>query len=103
MDQLKTFSELGIASEDQLTGKKIGISHVLNKQVIVKAFRIDPSKYPNEGNGKRLTLQIEVDNEEHVIFTSSIIIQDQVQRVPEGSFPFKATIIPLIPRGYKLV
>lgn len=101
METIKAFSELGIESEGQLTGKKIGINHVLNKVITVTKFRIDPSKFPGEGNGKRLTLQIIVDDIEHVIFTSSTVLQKQINQVKEEDFPFKATIIPLIPRGYK--
>lgn len=101
-NKIKSFSEMGISKDDQLAGLKLPIANILNREILIKAFRIDKSLYPNEGNGMRLTLQIEVDDIDRVIFTSSIIIQDQIKQVANDDFPFKATIVPLTPRGYKL-
>lgn len=100
MEHIKSFKQLGI-DLDQLAGKKIEINKVLNKEVMITDHRIDPSKYPNEGNGLRLTLQIFLDEELRIIFTSSVVLQNQIAKVLKTDFPFKATITPLSPRGYK--
>jgi|GEM_PF-2174744 len=99
---IKSFSELGIKSENQLSGVKIGINHVLNKAIKVNDFRVGKSKFTEIGNGKLLTIQIEVDGEERIIFTSSNILHDQLEKIRAvNGFPCMATIIPLTPRGYK--
>lgn len=99
---MKTFSELGVESTAKLTGLKIRMKDILNRQVTVKAFSIDQSKFPNEGNGKRLTIQIMVGGEERVLFTSSLVLQEQITKVNPSDFPFMATIVALEPRGYKM-
>jgi len=97
---MKSFSDLGIG-KDLLSGKKIEIQQVLNREIAVKAFSIDKSKFPAEGNGLRLTIQIIIDEVERVIFTGSTVLQDQIKQVTDGDFPFRTTIIPLSPRGFK--
>src|SRR5690606_6615060 len=99
---MKTFSELGVEPKHRLSGEKMRIKHVLNKQITITAFSIDQSKFPTEGNGKRLTIQFVLDDEEYVIFTSSVVIEDQITKVNKDDFPFMATIVALEPRGYKL-
>lgn len=101
MKPVKSFSQFGIQAENHLSGKKIGIKHILNREITVKDFQISPSKYPNEGNGMRLTLQFIVDNEECVVLTGSVVLQDQIKKVAKEDFPFTTTIIPLTPMGYK--
>ena len=100
--RMKSFSDLGIKHEGQLDGRKIGIDDVVGKEVTVTDYRIDRSKFPQLGNGQRLTLQIELDGVNRVIFTGSTILQDQITQVNKDDFPFKATIVRLQPRGYKL-
>lgn len=99
---MKTFRELGVEPTHRLSGDKMRIKDVLNKSIAITAFSIDQSKFPTEGNGKRLTIQFKLDGEEHVIFTSSVVIQDQITKVNKEDFPFMATIVPLATRGYKL-
>lgn len=101
MTEIKSFKDLGIDRTHQLPGKKIGINMVLNKEIIITDYSIDKSKYPDEGNGLCLTLQFMLEDEQRVIFTSSTILQDQIQKVLRDDFPIKATIIPLEPRGFK--
>lgn len=96
-----SFKDFGITATNQpFTGEKIEIFNVLNKEIIVMDHKIEDSKYPEKGNGKRLTLQVEVDGKERVIFTGSVILQDLIKKVPAASFPFTATIIKEN-KGYK--
>lgn len=98
---MKEFKDMGITSTSQgFTGDKIEMFSVLNAQIVVNKFKIEPSKYPEKGNGKRLTLQILHNGKEHIIFTGSVILMDMVQKVNENDFPFKATIIKEN-KGYK--
>lgn len=76
-----------------LTGDKIKIERLLNREITVIDFRIVPSKYPEKGNGMRLDLQIEVDGVQRVMWHGSQVLQDMIMRVPKSEFPFKTTIV----------
>lgn len=91
---MKKFSELGIkASEKGFTGEKIKIKKVFDKEITVKKYIIEPSKFTDRGCGKRLKLQIDLNGTEHIIFTGSVNLMDQIQKVSEDDFPFRATIV----------
>lgn len=91
---MKKFSDFGIKPVTHgLTGDKIKIDRVLNKEVKVLDFRIVDSKFTDKGNGKRLDIQIEVDGTQRVIFTGSITLMDMINQVPKSEFPFITTIV----------
>jgi len=60
---------------------------------VVTAFKVEDSKFEKKGSGKCLTLQIEYNNNKHIIFTGSIGLIQQIEKVPPNGFPFKATIV----------
>jgi|SRR5690606_17927997 len=98
---MKNFSDLKIEL-NRFEGKKISIDDVVDKPIDVLDFKIEPSNYKDKGNNMRLTLSIKHEGVKRVIFTSSVILQEQCEKVREvNAFPFKATIKRLIPRGYK--
>lgn len=98
---MKLFSDLNIGT-NRFEGKKIDIDDVLDVQIEVLNFKIEPSIYPKNGNGKRLTLSIKHENKLRVIFTGSLILQEQCLQVQElNGFPIKATIKAIKPRGFK--
>ena len=91
---MKRFSEFGIKpTENGFTGDKIKIARVVNKEISIKNFKIVPSKYPEKGNGKCLHLHVEIGSSEHVVFTGSGVLMEQIERVSKEDFPFKATIV----------
>lgn len=77
------------ADEHPLSGDKIRLEDVLNKPLIVKAYQIAESK-KQEGKDY-LTLQVELDGEERVIFTGGTVLIKQIQRYA-SELPFEATI-----------
>lgn len=98
---MKTFKDFGITpASPSFTGDKIEIYNILNKEIIVNDHKIEPSKYPEKGNGNRLTLQIKIDEKDRVVFTGSVILMDMIQKVNKEDFPFTATIIKEN-KGYK--
>jgi hypothetical protein len=91
---MTAFKDLGIKpAEKGFTGDKIKMSKVLNKEIKVEAYKIEPSKFKEKGNGKLLTLQILVDEKQHIIMTGSIYLQDAIVQVPKDKFPFTTTIV----------
>ena len=81
------FSEF--ADEHPMAGKKIPLAEVLNREIVVKAYRIGPSK-KNPGTNC-LTLEIETGGEERVIFTGSTVLATQAEKYKDN-MPFIATI-----------
>lgn len=71
-----------------LDGAKLKIDDVLNKEILVTAVRIKPSKY---GKTPCLTIQLELNGQRYVCFTGSTVLGDQA-KMYEGELPFVATI-----------
>jgi len=90
---MKSFSDLGIQQSSRLIGEKIKINKVLNREIIIHKAKIEQSKYPKNKSGKCLYLQIELEEEKHVIFTGSDVLIETIQQVDEQDYPFTATII----------
>ncbi len=66
---------------------------IINKPIIVEAFRIMPSKYTDKGNGKCLHLQIKDGPDTRVVFSGSQRLMNDIEQVRVDSFPFQTTII----------
>lgn len=88
---MKKFSEFNITiTNNVFTGDKIKITKVLNREITVHAFKLEPSKhFKNEC----LHLQIELREEKYVLFTGSTKLIEQIKQVPSDSYPFQTTII----------
>lgn len=92
--KVKSFKDFKIElTRTALTGDKIEMSDLLNREIIITAYSIDDSKFKDKGNGKRLTLQFIIDDRERVVFTGSIQLQDLIKKVDKTNYPFSTTII----------
>jgi hypothetical protein len=90
---MKDFKSFGIkAPVNGFTGDKIKIDRILNKRVIIHKYKIEGSKFTEKGNGKCMTVQIEIDSEKRIFFTSSMTLMEMIKQVPETDFPFGASI-----------
>jgi hypothetical protein len=70
------------------------ISKVLNREIIVHDYKIEDSKcFKDRGDGKCLHLQISMDSNKHIVFTSSGGLMEIIQQIPKDDFPFETTII----------
>ncbi len=77
-------------------GDKIKISKIVDREIIVHAFRIEESKveeFKKKGNEHCLYLQIEFNHEKRIVFTSSSGLLDAIQQIPIEGFPFTTTIV----------
>lgn len=86
------------STEFQLEGDKIPIETVLNTDIIVENYKITDSKY-KDGNGKLLTLQIQVNNNKNIIFTGSEVLKNQIEKYKE-KLPFVAKIVKINNKYY---
>lgn len=90
---MKQFKDFGIKPNLQsLTGDKIKIDRILNKEITVCDYRLEDSKY-GTGNSKCLYMQIELDGAKRVIFSGSKVLIELIELVPKNEFPFKTIII----------
>ena len=84
---MKRFSDF--AKEDSImNGDKIKIGDIVGKEVEIIDYRIGDSKF--EGK-KLLTLQIKLNGENRVVFTSSGVLIDQSKKY-KNEMPFIVTI-----------
>lgn len=91
---MKSFKDLNIKTHsDHLMGEKIKIAKILNKEIIIQGFRLDASKYPKNKSGKCLCLQIQVDNEQRVIFTGSDVLISIMEQVKQEDLPIGTKIV----------
>ncbi len=90
---MRKFSDLGIKTEVRMTGSKINITRIMNREISVLDYKIEDSKFPKNKSGKCLFLQIEFDGEKRVVFTGSDVLISQIRQVPHENLPFTATIV----------
>lgn len=87
---MNSFKDFGITPATKgFTGDKIKIRKLLNKKIIVHDYKIEQSKF----EGTRLDMQVEIDGERHVTWTSSKFLHDTIQQIDKSRFPFETTII----------
>ena len=72
-----------------LDGEKKKLSEILDKEILVLAFRIGKSKFRDRNY---VTIQYENGSTRYVVFTGSEVLMDQLKR-HEGNLPFYTTII----------
>jgi hypothetical protein len=87
---MKSFSEFDIPPiKKGFTGDKIKIDRLLNIPIEVREFKVADSNF----KGKCLHLQIRKGEIDHVVFTGSMSLLEQIEKVPGDGFPFTATIV----------
>lgn len=83
----KRFSEFA-KEHNPLDGDKMKINDLLNKEILVRAFRSKQSKF---GGNNCLTIQFDLDGIRHVTFTGSAVLAEQCAAYA-GEMPFVAQI-----------
>ncbi len=89
---MKSFKDFNIKPEiTSLVGDKIKIDRVLNREIVVTNYKVEPSKHRE--NTLCLHLEFQMRGNNHVLFTSGLILIQMIEKVPKGDFPFKTTKI----------
>ena len=88
---MKRFSDFATDS-NTVTGDKIKIEEVLNKEIEVLGYKITDSKYPKHGNDKVLTLHFKLNSTDRILFTGSNVLLEQAEKY-KSEMPFIAKII----------
>lgn len=88
------FKDLGINTHsDSFDGDKIKIVKVMNRDIVISNFKLEPTKYPKNKSGKCLHLQIELDGEKKVIFTGSDVLIRTIEQIKKENLPIACQII----------
>lgn len=72
------FSDFARAEEGILEGKKKKIEDILNVEITVLGYKVKPSKFQDK-SPHYTTIQFQQDDEKFVVFTSSIILTEQLE------------------------
>lgn len=88
---MKKFSDFATEST-AITGDKIKIEEILEKEIEVVGYKITESKYQKNNGDKVLTLQFKLDGMDKILFTGSSVLMEQVEKYKD-ELPFIATII----------
>jgi hypothetical protein len=88
--QHKKFSDFA-KEEKPLDGSKLKIDDVINREILVTGFKIKESKYKKDSSSRCLTLQFEMEDTKHIIFTGSNVLIDQIEKYND-EMPFLATV-----------
>ena len=91
---MRKFSDFA-TNDARLDGEKMNIADILDRPIIVKAFKIISSCVPGK---KCLDLQFEYNDKLHVLFTNSEVLMRQLTEYKEH-LPFE-TVIKRIHRYY---
>lgn len=90
----KKFSELGVNIKvNKFVGEKIRLKNILNVEIVVHDFKIEPSKYPEKGSENCLHLQISMGGKKYVAFSIAKVLMETCQQLPKDAFPFTTKII----------
>ncbi len=77
------------ASDDaKLDGEKVKLKDILGQEILILGYSIHRSKFKDENY---LTLQFEIDQTRHVLFTGSCVLTDQIEKYAE-KIPFLSVI-----------
>jgi hypothetical protein len=86
----KRFSEF--ATDDRpLAGEKVRIESILNQEILITGYRLTESKFSKSNSPKCLTVQFSQGEPQHVFFTGSSVLINQLEKYGE-EIPFLTTI-----------
>ena len=92
---MKNFSDFADKNDGPLKGSKFKIDEILNKEIVITGFKKKRSKYPRPNNEECLTIQFyfkEDKENNHILFTGSVILLGQLEKYSEN-IPFLTKII----------
>lgn len=89
---MKNFSDFKIKPViENFVGEKIATSKLLDKEIVIKDYKVLPSKFADRG--ERLDIQIEYKDEDRIVFTGGKYLIQTIQQIAKEDFPFKTKII----------
>ena len=87
-EPIHSFSDFA-ETRNLMAGKKAHMEQILNKPIIIRQYKVIPSKKNSE---KCLHLQFEMESELHILFTGSAVLIDQCEKYAD-KMPFQTKVI----------
>ena len=84
---MKKFSDFA-TGDATLTGNKIKLDDILEKEIVIKGYKVAVSKY---NDGQVLTLQFDLEEKEYILFTGSSVLINQIEKYKD-EIPFMTKI-----------
>ena len=88
-EEIPSFKDF--AERKVLTGSKVSLNSILNKELIILSFEKGASKFESKGTKLCTKVQFKCDGEEHIFFTGSEVLTNQLETYKD-KLPFKATV-----------
>lgn len=91
----RRFTDLKInkGQSSAFQGEKISIHALFDREITIHAYRISPARFNTERTDKYLQMQISIDDQKRVVFTTSKVMMDIIEQIPSQDFPFVTTLI----------
>lgn len=91
---MRKLSELKIElTSPALRGKRIEIEDILDTEIPIYDFSIEPSKFPKKPGDKCMYMQTKVDGKDRVILTIGKTLIALMEKVDKKELPLTAKII----------
>lgn len=87
--ETKRFSDFAKSEDGHLEGEKLKVGDILGKEILLKNFSVSKSKHYS---GDYATIQFELNGKLQVVFVSSKVIIEQLQKY-QSELPFIVVII----------
>lgn len=89
---LQRFNDFASDDEKPLDGEKVRIDSILNKEIVISAFKVKMSKFKDHGE-KCATVQFyeEPDERRRIFFTGSGVVIGMLEKY-EDKIPFITTV-----------
>lgn len=92
MSGARAFASLNIKVETRnFTGPKIAIEYLLDREITVHYFKVEPSNYGKPGT-QRVRMQITLGDAKYIVFTNSTTLKEQIEKVGNDNMPITTTI-----------
>lgn len=88
-EEIPSFKDF--AERKVMTGSKVSLNSILNKELIILGFEKGASKFESKGTKLCTKVQFKCDGEEHIFFTGSEVLTNQLETYKD-KIPFKATV-----------
>lgn len=82
---MKKFADFASKDDFSLSGDKLKIENIVGKEIVIKGHKIGKSKHDYGKNV--LTMQYELNGVEHITFTGSTVLIDQIEKYKD-EIPF---------------
>ncbi len=88
------FSDLNIkVPTTTFIGDSISIHEIIGTEITICDYSVEKSKFPEKGDGNRLSLQLKVNKVDRLLWSNSLVLRAMILECPKDRLPVTATIL----------